>query len=50
MKIGSLVVLSGLKKAKHLNGQLATVIGKHDGDRWIVKLEGAMDAQVQLRC
>jgi hypothetical protein len=41
MKVGDRVVLSGLIKTKHLNGKLASIIKKHDTDRWIVKLDGA---------
>ncbi len=39
MKVGDTVVLLGLVKAKHLNGLLATILRKHDEDRWIVQLE-----------
>ena len=39
MKVGDQVVLLGLVKAKNLNGLLATIIRKHEGDRWIVQLD-----------
>ena len=39
MKVGDMVVLLGLVKAKHLNGTLATIVRKHDGGRWIVVVD-----------
>jgi hypothetical protein len=46
MKVGDMVVISGLLKTKHLNGKLASIVKKHEGDRWIVKLDGADDIEV----
>ena len=47
MKVGDTVVLSGLVKTKHLNGKLASIVKKHDGDRWIVHLDGEDDVEVR---
>ncbi len=49
MKVGDLVVITGLLKTKHLNGKLASIVKKHEGDRWIVHLDGTDDAQVCTR-
>ncbi len=49
MKVGDTVVLLGLKKAKHLNSKLATIVRKHDGDQWIVVLkDDVLSASVSM--
>ncbi len=38
MKVGDTVVLVGLLKATHLNGKVAKIAEKDEGDRWLVSL------------
>ena len=38
MKVGDTVVLVGLVRATHLNGQVAKIVEKDEGDRWLVNL------------
>ncbi len=38
MKVGDTVVLVGLVKVSHLNGKVATIVEKDEGDRWLVNL------------
>jgi hypothetical protein len=52
MKVGDTVVLVGLMKATHLNGKVARITRKDEGDRWLVNLlddsENAVTAEIVI--